>query len=217
MHSDYVPCAERFGVARDGEAAAILAEGNIRAFGYLLHAVGEGICALRAGVYVSSGQNLRCVGEHDGHLAVRHGLLRHKLAVNEREPAAVDRDLRVGSVGHRLCVREAVRRALLELVAEAEVQRVRRKLTRRRLVRVQRRARLLIDQAELRRHHHVTIVAVACAYIAVIIIRIVVLLDCHVEGLSQLLQPLNARYLALRREALQRHERRQQYHRQHHA
>ena len=106
-------------------------------------------------------KHLGGIGDHGGHFAVGDSLLGHELAVDKSKPIAVHRNLRIIGIGKRRRVGEGIGRALLKLVAETEVQRMRRKLSCRRLVRLELRAGFLVDQAELGRYHNIPVVAVA--------------------------------------------------------
>ena len=94
---------------------------------------------------------------------------------------------------------------------------MRRKFTCRRLVRLERAARLEVDHAELHCDHQVLIVACAAVDVAVVIVRIVVRFDGHVEGFDQLLHPRNARDRLIRRQRCGRQERCDHQHREHEA
>ena len=94
---------------------------------------------------------------------------------------------------------------------------MRRELARRRLVRLERATRLEVDHAELHCDHQVLIVACAAVDVAVVIVRIVVRFDGHVEGFDQLLHPRNARDRLIRRQRRGRQERRDHQHREHKA
>ena len=86
-----------------------------------------------------------------------------------------------------------------------------------RSIRLKRLTWLNIYQTKLRCNHHVSIEAVRRTYVAVVIVRVIVLLDRHIKGRCQLLQPLNACYLAFCSKRLQRHECHQHYPDQQHA
>ena len=161
MYRNDVSCLECSGIARYREAGAVLACGDRCALGNLLHAIGKCILALGAGVNLLPFQHLGGIGDHGGHFAVGDSLLGHELAVDKSKPIAVHRNLRIVGIGKRRRVGEGIGRALLKLVAETEVQRMRRKLSCRRFVRLELRAGLLVDQAELGRYHDIPVVAVA--------------------------------------------------------
>ena len=212
MYRNDVSCLECSGIARYREAGAVLACGDRCALGNLLHAIGKCILALGAGVDLLPFQHLGGIGDHGGHFAVGDSLLGHELALDKRKPIAVHRNLRIVGIGKRRRVGEGIGRALLKLVAETEVQRMRRKLSCRRLVRFELRAGFLVDQAELGRYHNIPVVAVIGADITIIVVRIVVRFDRHVEGFSQLLQPLNTCHFALSSKYLHRQKRYQHQH-----
>ena len=164
------------------------------------NAVREDVLAVIARLHRVALAHLGRVGEHVGRFRARHSLLRQELSTGQLEPAAVDRHLHVFMIGDRIFVRIGVRHALVKLEAQTEVERVRRELARRRLVRLERAARLEVDHAELHCDHQVLIVACAAVDVAVVIVRIVVRFDGHVEGFDQLLHPRNARDRFIRRQ-----------------
>ena len=94
---------------------------------------------------------------------------------------------------------------------------MRRELACRRLVRLERAARLEVDHTELHCDHQVLIVACAAVDVAVVIVRIVVRFDGHAEGFDQLLHPRNARDRLIRRQRRGWQERRDHQHREHKA
>ena len=181
------------------------------------NAVREDVLAVIARLHFVALAHLGRVGEHVGRFRARHGLLRQELSTGQLEPAAVDRHLHVFGIRDRIFVRIGVLHALVKLEAQTEVERVRRKLARRRLVRLERAARLEVDHAELHCDHQVLIVACAAVDVAVVIVRIVVRFDGHVEGFDQLLHPRNARDRLIRRQRRGRQERRDHQHREHKA
>ena len=157
------------------------------------NAVREDVLAVIARLHRVALAHLGRVGEHVGRFRARHSLLRQELSTGQLDPAAVDRHLHVFGIRDCIFVRIGVRHALVKLEAQTEVERVRRELARRRLVRLERAARLEVDHAELHCDHQVLIVACAAVDVAVVIVRIVVRFDGHVEGFDQLLHPRNAR------------------------
>ena len=181
------------------------------------NAVREDVLAVIARLHRVALAHLGRVGEHVGRFRARHGLLRQELPAGQLEPAAVDRHLHVFGIRDRIFIRIGVRRALVELEAQAEVERVRRELARRRLVRLERAARLEVDHTELHRDHQILIVACAAVDVAVVIVRIVVRFDGHVEGFDQLLHPRNARDRLIRRQRRGRQERHDHQHREYEA
>ena len=181
------------------------------------NAVREDVLAVIARLHRVALAHLGRVGEHVGRFRARHGLLRQELPAGQLEPAAVDRHLHVFGIRDRIFIRIGVRRALVELEAQAEVERVRRELARRRLVRLERAARLEVDHTELHCDHQVLIVACAAVDVAVVIVRIVVRFDGHVEGFDQLLHPRNARDRLIRRQRRGRQDRHDHQHREHKA
>ena len=170
------------------------------------NAVREDVLAVIARLHLVALAHLGRVGEHVGRFRARHGLLRQELSTGQLEPAAVDRHLHVFGIRDRIFIRIGVRHALVKLEAQTEVERVRRKFTCRRLVRLERAARLEVDHAELHCDHQVLIVACAAVDVAVVIVRIVVRFDGHVEGFDQLLHPRNARDRLIRRQRRGRQE-----------
>ena len=181
------------------------------------NAVREDVLAVIARLHRVALAHLGRVGEHVGRFRARHSLLRQELSTGQLEPAAVDRHLHVFGIRDRIFVRIGVRHALIKLEAQTEVERVRRELARRRLVRLERAARLEVDHAELHCDHQVLIVACAAVDVAVVIVRIVVRFDGHVEGFDQLLHPRNARDRLIRRQRRGWQERRDHQHREHEA
>ena len=181
------------------------------------NAVREDVLAVIARLHRVALAHLGRVGEHVGRFRARHSLLRQELSAGQLEPAAVDRHLHVFLIGDRIFVRIGVRHALVKLEAQTEVERVRRELARRRLVRLERAARLEVDHAELHCDHQVLIVACAAVDVAVVIVRIVVRFDGHVEGFDQLLHPRNARDRFICRQRRGWQERRDHQHREHKA
>ena len=181
------------------------------------NAVREDVLAVIARLHRVALAHLGRVGEHVGRFRARHGLLRQELSTGQLEPAAVDRHLHVFGIRDCIFVRIGVRYALVKLEAQTEVERVRRKFTCRRLVRLERAARLEVDHAELHCDHQVLIVACAAVDVAVVIVRIVVRFDGHVEGFDQLLHPRNARDRLIRRQRRGWQDRHDHQHREHKA
>ena len=181
------------------------------------NAVREDVLAVIARLHLVALAHLGRVGEHVGRFRACHGLLRQELSTGQLEPAAVDRHLHVFGIRDRIFVRIGVRHALVKLEAQTEVERVRRELACRRLVRLERAARLEVDHAELHCDHQVLIVACAAVDVAVVIVRIVVRFDGHVEGFDQLLHPRNARDRLIRRQRRGRQDRHDHQHREHKA
>ena len=181
------------------------------------NAVREDVLAVIARLHRVALAHLGRIREHGGRLRVRHSLRRQEFSAGELEPAAVDRHLHVFGIRDRIFVRIGVRHALVKLEAQTEVERVRRELARRRLVRLERAARLEVDHAELHCDHQVLIVACAAVDVAVVIVRIVVRFDGHVEGFDQLLHPHNARDRLIRRQRRGWQDRHDHQHREHKA
>ena len=181
------------------------------------NAVREDVLAVIARLHRVALAHLGRIREHGGRLRVRHSLRRQEFSAGELEPAAVDRHLHVFGIRDRVFIRIGVRHALVELEAQAEVERVRRELTRRRHVRLECTACFEVNHTKLHRNHQVLIVACAAVDVAVVIVRIVVRFDGHVEGFDQLLHPRNARDRLIRRQRRGRQERRDHQHREHKA
>ena len=102
--------------------------------------------------YDSTLKNLLRVRHHGLRLCGGHGLLGQEAAVRQGEPAAIHRNLNVVLVGDIRSVGIGVC-TVIQLEAQAVVQRVCRELSRSRFFRLKGQTGLQVDYAKLHRHH----------------------------------------------------------------
>ena len=136
-------------------------------------------------------------------------LLRQECAAGQRKPAPVDGDLDVAGICNGFRFAEGVFRILSQPEAQGEVQRMGRKFPGRRILRAEIRAGQLVDQTKLHRHQNIPVIWLFARQVGIIIIRIVVLLHRHGEGLDHGLNPLRPGHLRIRSPCRKRRQRQQ--------
>ena len=144
-----------------------------------------------------SGNHRRGVLEHGGGLGGCQGLLGQDLAVLQGEPSAVYGHLQVIRIAGLGGFGVGIFRSLVQLEAQAEIQRVGCKFAGGGLVWFKCRPGLQINDTELHCHQQVAVACGRLLHVTVIVVRVVVLLHGHVKGLDQLPHPFDAAYRLL--------------------
>ena len=139
-----------------------------------------------------SGNHCCGILKHSGGLRRGHGLLGQDLAVLQGEPTAVYGHLQVIRIADLGGFGVGIFRSLVQLEAQAEIQRVGRKFAGSRLVRLKCQTGLQIDNAKLHRNQQIAVARGRLLHVAVIVVGIVILLHGHAKGLDQLLHPFDA-------------------------
>ena len=154
IHHKYAPIGQ--GLRAVGDAYSTLIHQHIGAIRNLNYVRLEGVGIVVAFRHHQPLQHLRRVRQHGCRLGGSQGSLGQEAAIHQRKPAAIHRHLniiRIGdirSVGIGVCT-------VVKLETQAVIQRVRRKLAGRGLLRLKRRACLQINHAELHRHQQVAV------------------------------------------------------------
>ena len=213
-----VALSDACGVVLDGNDGVVIVDRNLGAVGNDLDAALENNLRTCGFILIRGVPDDLGVGQHGRGFRLRDVGRRIDLAGREREPPAVDGNLKIIAVlldsVRVVCV--GIRRTLVKLEAKTVVECFGRELARNGIIGVERLTGLDVHDAEVRRAHDGDVTRGGRVDVREIVVRVLFLVDGHLKGVDELGNPIRARNGALIRERLAPRKKAQRQHRRNH-